>query len=308
MISIYKFISRMINSFINILFMVQIALMILVFLTATYWFLNLLDISAFSFAEPIANAVSDFVKIFYNQSVSVGGVFIDGSLLLFDIIAIVVVFAIAKLKYQCHRAIESLKILIDGCEEKKEEQFNKELQKEVEASIRKCNNVAILVQFKAKNMMVDSCWGGDAEAGVKEKEEEAFKTFFASIKNLTECKFAKSGDKMLIMLDNFSAVDNVLHFVELAVNRIRVNMRKKRWLLIAYISVDVFDNNTNFKVDVYPLLEKLLTLKIQNEPVCLGNFCMRYELMREPMYKPFLRGSYNIIDQNCEIWSLVKKN
>ena len=127
MISIYKFISRMINSFINILFMVQIALMILVFLTATYWFLNLLDITAFSFVEPIANAVSDFVKIFYNQSVSVGGVFIDGSLLLFDIVAIVVVFAITRLKYYCHRAMDSIKILIDGCEEQKEEQFNKEI-------------------------------------------------------------------------------------------------------------------------------------------------------------------------------------
>lgn len=308
MISIYRFISRMINSFINILFVIQIALMILVFLTATYWFLSLLEINAFSFVEPIANAVSDIVKIFYNQSVSVGGVFIDGSLLLFDIIAIVVVFGIAKLKYYCHRAIDSIKILIDGCEEKKEEEFNKELQKEVENSIKKCNNVAILVQFKAKNMMVDAFWGGDPNAGVKEKEEEAFKTFYASIKNLTGCRFAKSGDKMLIMLNDFANIDNVLNFIELAVNRIRINMKKKRWLLISYISLDVFDNNTNFKEDVYPVLERLLTLKIQNEPICLGNFSMRYELNHEPMYKPFLRGSYNIIDQECEVWSLIKKN
>lgn len=63
-----------------------------------------------------------------------------------------------------------------------EAKFNKSLQKEVENSIKKCNNVAVLVQFTAKNMMVDSCWGGDANAGVKEKEEEAFKTFYASIK------------------------------------------------------------------------------------------------------------------------------
>ncbi len=308
MIPIYKFISRMINSFINILFVVQIALMILVFLTATYWFLTLLDISAFSFVEPIANVVSDFVKIFYNQSVSVGGVFIDGSLLLFDIIAIVVVFALSKFKYYCHRAIDSLKIAIGGCEERREAKFNKELQKEVENNIKRCNDVAILVEFKAKNMMVDSCWGGESVEAIKEKEEEAFKTFFASIKNLTGCRFAKSGDKMLIMLNDFNSVDNVLNFIELAVNRIRVNMRKKKWLLISYISLDVYDNNTNFKRDVYPLLEKLVSLKIQNEPVCLGNFCMRYELHNEPMYKPFLRGSYNIIDQECEVWSLIKKN
>lgn len=308
MISIYKFISKMINGLINILFVIQIALMILVFLTATYWFLSLIDINAFAFVEPIAIWVSDFVKMFYNQSVSVGGVFVDGSLLLFDIIAIVVVFALAKLKYYCHRWLDSLKIAIGGCEERREEKFNKELQKEVENSIKKCNNVGILIQFTAKNMMVDSCWGGDENAGVKEKEEEAFKTFFSSIKNLTGCRFAKTDDKMLIMLNDFNSIDNVLHFIELAVNRIRINMRKKHWLLISYISLDVFDNNTNFKKDVYPLLEKLLTLKIQNEPVCLGNFCMRYELNNEPMYKPFLRGTYSIIDQECEVWSMVKKN
>ena len=83
-------------------------------------------------------------------------------------------------------------------------------------------------------------------------------------------------------------------------------MKKKRWLLISYIAVDVYDDKTNFKTDVYPLLEKLLTLHIQNEAVCLGNFCMRYELYPEPMYKPFLRGSYNI-DEECDVWSLVKK-
>ena len=307
MIQIYKFISKLINGLINVLFVIQITLMILVFLTATYWFFNLIDITVFDFVQPIANVVSDFVKIFYNQSVSVGGVYIDGSLLLFDIIAIVIVFVLAKLKYYCHRWIDSLKLLIDGCEEKREEKFNKSLQKEVEANIKKCNNVAVLVQFTAKNMMVDACWGGDAQAGVKEKEEEAFKTFYASIKNLTGCRFAKTGDKMLIMLNSFENVDNLLNFIELSTSRIKLNMRKKKWLLISYIAVDVFDNNTNFKEDVYPVLEKLLTLKIQNEPVCLGNFCMRYELYPEPMFKPFLRGAYNI-DGECEVWSLVKKN
>ena len=156
-------------------------------------------------------------------------------------------------------------------------------------------------------MMVDSCWGGDQNAGVKEKEEEAFKTFFASIKNIQGCKFAKTGDKLLIMTENFENIDNILNYIELSTSRIKLNMRKKKWLLITYISMDVFDNNTNFKQDVYPLLEKLLTLKIQNEPVCLGNFCMRYELYPEPMFKPFLRGTYNI-NEECEVWSLVKKN
>lgn len=306
MIGIYKLLSKIIKGIINLLFVLQIALMVLVFLTATYWFFSLINVSAFDFAKPIADAVSEFVHTFYQQDVDLGGVFIDGSLLLFDLIAIVIVFGIAKSKYYFHRMIDSINIAINNCEEKKEEKFNKSLQREVENNIKKCNNVAVLVQFKAKNMMVDSCWGGDENEGVKEKEDEAFKTFYASIKNITGCKFAKTGDKMLILLNDFNTVDNLLNFIDLSINRIRINMKKKRWLLISYIAVDVYDDKTNFKTDVYPLLEKLLTLHIQNEAVCLGNFCMRYELYPEPMYKPFLRGSYNI-DEECDVWSLVKK-
>lgn len=307
MIGIYKLLTKILQGIINLLFVLQIALMILVFLTATYWFLSLINVSAFDFAKPIADSVSEFVHLFYKQDVELGGVFIDGSLLLFDLIAIVIVFGIAKSKYYFHRAIGFLDDLINGCKEKKEERFNKSLQKEVEKNIKKCNNVAVLVQLKAKNMMVDSCWGGDADEGVKEKEDEAFKIFYVSIKNITGCKFAKTGDKMLILLNDFENVDNLLNFIDLSINRIRLNMKKKKWLLISYISVDVFDDNTNFKTDVYPLLEKLLTLHIQNEAVCLGNFCMRYELYSEPKYTPFLRGAYDI-NGHCDVWSLVKKN
>ena len=303
---IYKLFSKILQFILNILFVIQITLMILVFLTATYWFFELINVQVFEFAAPIALAISDFMKLFYNQNVAVGGVYFDGSLLLFDLIALVIVFGITKSKYYLHRAMDSLTLAIKACEAKQEERFNKSLQKEVENSIKKCNNVAVLVQFKAKNMLVDACWGGDAQAGVKEKEEEAFKTFYASIKNITGCKFAKTDDKMLILLNDFNSVDNLLNFIDLSVNRIRINMKKRRWLLLSYIAVDVFDNNTNFKQDVYPLLEKLLTLKIQNEAVCLGNFCMRYELYPEPMFKPFLRGTYNI-DGECDVWSLVKK-
>lgn len=306
MLVIYKFLSKILQFILNILFVIQITLMILVFLTAAYWFLNLINVSAFDFVSPIADVISNLIKTFYHQEVEIGGVYIDGSLLLFDLLAVILVFIITKSKFYFHRAMDILNEGIKACESKIEAKFNKSLQKEVENNIKKCNNVAVLVQFSAKNMMVDSCWGGDANEGVKEKEEEAFKTFYASIKNITGCKFAKTDDKMLILLNDFNSVDNLLNFIDLSVNRIRVNMKKKKWLLLSYISVDVFDDKTNFKDDVYPLLEKLLTLKIKNEAVCLGNFCMRYELYPEPMYTPFLRGTYTI-NEECEVWSLVKK-
>ena len=306
MLSIYNGYKKLLQLFINFLFVIQITLMILIFLTAAFWFFDLMNIPIFDFVRPIADVISDFVRIFYSNEVEVGGIYIDGSLMLFDIIALVVVFLITKFKYYVYLAIDSVNLEINKCNAKIEANFNKQLQKDAEANIRKSNNVAILIQFSAKNMMVDSCWGGDQEIGVKEKEEEAFKVFYASIKNISNCKFAKTGDKMLILLYDFNAVDNLLNFIDLAVNRLRLNMKSKKWLLNAYISVDVFNNNTNFKQDVYPILEKLLTLKIKNEAVCLGNFCLRYELFPEPMYTPMLRGAYDINGQ-CDVWALVKK-
>ncbi len=303
----YDTIINILKLVINILFVLQITLMILVFFTATYWLFNLLNITAFDFAQPIAMAVSDFVKLFYNQEVEIGGLYIDSSLLLFDLIAIAVVYGIAKFKYHIHKAIDSVIISKKKCMAELEAEFNKQLQKEAEASILKCNNVAILVQFDAKNMFIDSCWGGDKEDGVQEKIDEAFKVFYGAIKNIEGCRFAKTGNKMLIMLNDFNKVDNLLHFIDTSVNRIRENMRAKHWSIFSFISVDVYDNKTNFKTSVYPNLERLIALHHKNEAVCLGNFVMRYKLLKEQLFNPFMRGTYNL-DGECEVWTLVKKN
>lgn len=306
MISIYKLFSKILKFIINILFVVQIALMITVFLTATYWFLDLINVNAFDFVKPLAELITSFMRLFYKQDVNIGGVFLDGSLLLFDIMAIALVVALAKFKYHIIRTIDSLNILIRECQDKQEIEFNKSLQKEVEKKVKKSNNVAILIQFKAQNMLVDSCWGGKDENEIKEKEEEAFKIFYASIKNLEGCKFAKTDNKMLILSENFDNIDHILNYIELVINRIRINMKKKKWLLISLVATDVYEDKSAFKTEIYPMLEKLLALNIKNEPVCLSSFCMRYELISQSMFKPFLRGKYNF-GTECNVWSLVKK-
>ena len=304
---VYDLMTDILKFFLNVLFVLQIVLMILVFLTATYWFFNLINVSAFDFAAPIALTISDIVKIYYHEEVQIGGLYIDGSLLLFDLIAIVCVYGLTKLKYHVHRAMDSVAIAKRECMDELEVKFNKQLQSEAQAAIMKCNTVAVLVQFTAKNMFVDACWGGNQDEGVKEREEEAFKIFYASIKNITGCKFAKTGDKMLIILNNFDKIDNLLHFIDMSIDRIRTNMRKEHWSLFSFIAVDVYNNKTNFKTEVYPTLERLLALRQKNEAVCLGNFTMRYNLQQEKMYTPFMRGTYNL-NGECDVWALVKKD
>lgn len=308
MLKIHESISKFLHFLINILFVLQIILMILVFLTASYWFFNLINSDVFSFAQPIADSITDFVRLFYDREVQVGGVYIDGTLLLFDLIALACVFLLAKSKYYIYRAIDSVNIASKQLKAEQEEKFNKELQKEAEMNIKKANNVAVLVRFTAKNMMIDACWGGgDPNDGVKEIEGEAFKIFYSSIKNLTGCRFAKTDDKMLILLNDFTKTDNLLSFIEASISRISGEMRRKKWLVYANISIDVYDNKTNFKTEVYPILERLLSINHKNEPVCLGNFVIRYNLQSNSAFNPFMKGRYNL-GQEYEVWALVKKN
>lgn len=306
MIFLYKLLRKILQVIINLIFIVQIALMIIVFLTAMYWFLNLLGFGAFDFVAPIAEAIVNFMHIFYDQEVAIGGVFFDGSLLLFDLIAICIVYLATKLKVNLFIYDDKLLTAIKICEGRIEDEFNVGLQRDLKKHVSKWNNIGILVQFSAKNMLVDSFWGGDVEAGVQEKEEEAFKSFYASLKNISGCQFAKTGNKMVILCNDFNKIDNLLKYIDISINRIKVSMGKRRWRLNSYVAVDVYDDSTSFK-KVYPILEKLLSLRINDETICLGNFCMRYDLIQDSLYVPMLKGSY-IIDTETDVWTLVKKN
>ena len=302
MLKFYKILIKLSELLLNIMFVLQIGLMVTVFITAAFWFFDLIGSSAFEFARPFAEGISDFVRLFYHEDIEIGGQYIDGSLLLFDILALVAVFLITKSKFYIYRGIECIEHLIRVCLNEYEEKFNQELRQEAEDRIKQCNNVALLVQFEVKNMYVDY-----EQVNAKEKENEAFKIFYSALKSLGGCKFAKTDDKMLILMDNFSRVDNLLNFVEMTIDKIRANMKKDKWALISYTAVEVYNQKSDFKSLVYPVLEKIISLHHKNEILCLGNFNLRYQLNSEQIYTLFLKSSYNIMD-DCDVYGLVKKN
>ena len=309
MISLAKGFLKFLSFIINLLFVLQITLLILIFFTAAYWFFNLIEIHIFDFAEPIANCISDLIRLFYTQDIEVGGIYIDGSLLLFDFIALILIFMITKFKYFLYKTISNVEIYIQNCLKRLEDNFNKELQKEIEESVKKSNDLAVLIKFKVKNMFVDACWGGDKEDGAKEKEQEAYKILYSALKTFEGCKFAKSGDNLLIFLTDFEKTDSLMIFLYSAIERLQYNMQKKHWKLTAYISVDVYNDKTdNFREEVLPILDALLDLKNKNVAVCLGNFGMRYELLKNQEFYLSKRGLYNIVNCENEVWTLVKKS
>lgn len=291
------------------LFVLQIALLILIFFTAAYWFFSLIEIHIFDFAEPIANCISDLIRLFYTKDIEVGGIYIDGSLLLFDFIALIMIFAITKFKYFLYRAISNVENYIQYRLRQIEEAFNNELQKEIENAVKKSNDSAVLIKFDAHNMFIDTCWGGNKEDEVKEKIQEAYKILYSALKTYEGCNFAKSGENLLVFLTDFDKIDNFMIFLYSAIERLQYNMQKKHWKLKAYISIDVYNNKTdNFKEDVLPILEALIDLNNNNEIVCLGNFGMRYELLKNQEFYLSKKGVYNVIDCENEVWALVKKS
>lgn len=302
MIKFYKSLIKSLEFLLNITFVLQIAIMITVFLTASYWFFDLIGSSAFEFAKPLAESIIDFVRLFYHEDIEIGGQFIDGSLLLFDILALIAVFLITKSKFYVYQTIEKLEYQIKVCNNKYQEKFNQELQQDFEDKIKRLSNIAILIKFDVKNLMLDS-----QREDTKTKVDEVFKIFYSTMKTLTECRFARTDDKMLIMFDNFSRFDNLLNFIELSIDKIRINMKKDRWALYSYVALEAYGSGTNFKAQVYPVLEKLLTLNCKNESICLGNFKLRYELNGVKMYNFAVKGSYKI-GEDCEVYSLVKKD
>ena len=290
----------------NLLFITQIALMVLIFLTASYWFFSLMGTSLFGFVEPIANIITDFVKLFYSRDVLVGGIYVDSSLLLFDFIAIFAVLIITKSKYYIYRCMDFIDKNIADIKQLQEDNFNKELQADLDAKIKKMNNSAIIIYLELKDILADARFGSAVGRNLDNKTDSSYKILFSALKNIKNCNFAQEDDKLIILTNDFSKIDNIIYFVEQALYRIQMNLKKEKISLSWYVAVDVYDNKSDFKGKIYPLMVQLLNLKQRNEIICLGNFRLRYLQNSEKMYEiVLLKGKY-AIDGGIDIYTLRK--
>lgn len=310
MLGLYRALLKSIHVLLNIMFVLQILFLILVFLTATYWFCDLIEWDVFAFAEPIATAVSNFVKTFYNGDMEIGGIYVDSSLLVFDILSLLLVFALSKIKSYAYIPVTYINKEIEACRKEQEIEFNKDLEMSLERDMKNYRNVALLVHFDVKDLSMNYNWGGGAaqdKTKSKEKQDEVFKLFYSEIKTFGSCKFAKTDDKMLILLNNFDKIDDLLDFINLSISRVKDEMKKSGWLVTSYIAADVYDNKTDFNGEIYPLLDKLVSLRHKDGVICLSSFSMRYQYLENPKYTILMKGKYNI-NVETQVWTLVKKS
>lgn len=308
MIYVHKLFLKLLKLLINLLFIIQIALIILIFLTATYWFFDLMGSNLFKFAEPIANYIIDFIKLFYNRDIVAGGVFIDGSLLLFDIIALAVIFLLSKLKYYLYISQDFFIREINKCKQKIEKEFNKQLKAEAENVIKQYTQAAILITFEAKDLKVDRFWGGDSKAGVKETEQYIVELFCDNLSKMKDITFRRGGKKIVIYIKYFDKVDAILNYINNFIEYQRSEMRNNRWALDYYCAVATYSDGANIEQDILPLLENLLKIKQKNEIICIGSFSLRYSLKEKPLFYGLrLKGAYSVAG-GSDIYYLVKNN
>ena len=309
MILTFKILQKLIKLFINFLFALQIVLMILVFFSAAYWFFGVAGFDFFMFAEPIVNAISDFVNMFYKTQITMGDTTIDGSILLFDIVSILIVFIISKSKYYLFIGAKFIDDIIENLVQQEENRFNEALRIEEEKRILNYNKAAVIVRIELKDATLRKYRKPDQpKRDVNEKEETAFKMLYALIKNTDGCKFAKNGNELVIMIDNFSLVDDVLLRLNQIINKIREDLAEDKWETYCYAGIDAYDENINFKKTVFSSLKNLIKIKHTRGVTCYGNFKLRYQYKENQQYQVELFDSGYAIDGGSYIYVLVKKN
>lgn len=305
--SAYKLAANILKLINQISFIIQLILVVYMFLVTAYWFLNLLDIGLFNFMAGAADAITTSMHNIYDERIVVGKNELDPALLVFDILGMVFLVGLNFLKEFNLQKMKEIDSALEKIRAQREAEFNKKLKAEFEAKMRVFSNYAIIVTFIAKNLFTESIYTGmDTNAGVKEHEELAFKTLYAAVKDIPNCKFAKNGTQLILTSNHFDSIDKVLTTIDLATARIRQNFKKEKWLLTNYMAVETFDNKTTIK-EVYPNLIKLIKLKVPNEILCMGNFNLRYGLLTHKLFNVYLNGLYDLGDgQDTNIYSLVK--
>ena len=305
--SAYKLTTNILKLINQIAFIIQLILVVFMFLVTAYWFLNLLDIGLFNFMADTADAITASMHNIYDEKIIIGKNELDPALLVFDILGMVILVGFNFLKEFNIQKMKEIDSALEKIRVQREAKFNKKLQAEFEAKMKVYSNYAIIVTFIAKNLFVENVYmRAEPNTGAKEYEELAFKTLYAAVKDIPNCKFAKNGSQLILTSNRFDSIDKVLTTIDLATARIRQNFKKEKWLITNYMAVETYDNKTTIK-EVYPTLIKLVKLKVPNEILCLGNFNLRYGLLSRKLFNAYLNGLYDLGDgQDTNIYSLVK--
>ncbi len=306
MLAILNFFKKLLRLFIDMSFMGQIIITVIIFAFAMYWFLDLINYQYLAFLTPVADNITDFMHAYFEESLNKGANNTDGSLFLFIMFLVIAITFLTQVKSFSGTAIRKVSRLIDRVKVKKEDEFNAQLRAEADQAILAYRNVVLIVRLAAKKRMIDDRrTDEEKEQEAKEMEDKLVCELYTRIKESPCCKFAKNADQLVVTLKGFTHVDKLLYYVDKALEDMRTELRKDNWILKSYAAIDAFDDKALLK-DVYYDLQILLKLNLYNEIVCYGNFCNRYYMESKNLFEAYLKGVYDTTEPE-NVWTLVKK-
>lgn len=306
MVKFFKFLQDCLKKLIDVTYMVQIIVTVVIIAFAFYWFFDLINHQFLAFLTPVADNIKEFMHVRFDETMNKGANGMDGSLFLFVVFLGVFVFAMAQAKVYVDMAIKKVGRLINKIKLKNEDEFNAQLRTEADQAILAYRNVVLIVKLSARRKIVDDVKPEEqVEAEKKEMEDKLICDFYSRIKESPCCKFAKNGDQLIVTLKGFTHVDKLLYYATKALEDIRYEARRDGWIVRFYSAIDAYDDKALIK-DVYYDLQILLKLYLHNEIVCYGNFCNRYYMESNNLFEAYLKGIYELTEPE-NVWSLVKK-
>ncbi len=306
MLQLFNLMKKLLKMFLDLAFMSQIILMVIIFAFVMYWFFDVINCQYLAFLTPVADNISEFMHEYFADSLSKGATKTDGSLFIFIMILLVTIGALTQVKSFAIAVSKKVSRIIDKIKIKNEDEFNAQLRAEADQAILAYRNVILITKLAVKKRVVDDT--RTEEEKTRENEEMLDKLvceFYNRIKSAPCCKFAKNGEQLVVTLKGFTHVDKLLYYVDKALEDLRTEMRKEGWLLRSYSAIDAFDDKALLK-DVYFDLQILLKLNLYNEIICYGNFCNRYYMEPKNLFEAYLKGVYDTTEPE-NVWTLVKK-
>ena len=306
MLKLFYVLKKFLRMFLDIAFMAQIILSVVIFAFLMYWFFDVLNCQYLAFLTPVADNISEFMHQYFADSLSKGVTKTDGSLFIFIMILLVVIGALTQMKAIAVSSARKVAKIIDKIKIKNEDEFNAQLRAEADQALLAYRNVVLITKLVVKRRVVDdSRTEEEKEQENKEMVDKLVCEFYNRVKGSPCCKFAKNGDQLVVTLKGFAHVDKLLYYVDKALDELRTELRKDNWILRSYSAIDAFDDNALLK-DVYYDLQILLKLNLFNEIVCYGNFCNRYYMEPKNLFEAYLKGVYDTTEPE-NVWTLVKK-
>jgi len=281
----------------------QVSLIFLSFFIILYW---LLQLGGATFIQPFApffETIKDITHLFYVRTVKVDEVTIDFAFLVATFAMLLLVWGL-KFVIEFIETLEKKYDTAHKClKQKRENAFNRTLEKQHLISEYKYNNFLIFVKFSAINLLKDSFFHKDVEVGVEEKQTEVLRDFSKNLTETFQCQKKFINEGLLLYFNNFDNVDKIL--VSIGDNLLNIQSKyvEEKWEISYLFGVDAYSESKEITAKVENLM-KLTNLGLKNRKICFSQFKQRYLLLKSPKYNIEGAGVYQLTNTEEEVFYL----